>query len=203
MTGMISLPPCIFSYNAGSDVGTDVLDDDEDEEEEVDDDEDDEDDEDDDEDGSGEGDVSTGAVGAVNPSFSTSGTDGASKALVGVDVGADILDDDEEEKVDDDEDDEDDDEDGSGEGDVSTGAVGAVNPSFSTSGTDGASKALVGVDVGADVLDVDENTAVGTMGDGAVTTDDAVGSSLAFRAAIFSRISAFSTTKDSISNVLL
>ena len=142
MTGMISLLPCLFSYNAGSDVGTDVLDDDEDEEEEVDDDE-------------------------------------------------------------DDEDDEDDDEDGSGEGDVSTGAVGAVNPSFSTSGTDGASKALVGVDVGADVLDVDENTAVGTMGDGAVTTDDAVGSSLAFRAAIFSRISAFSTTKDSISNVLL
>ena len=117
-------------------------------------------------------------------------------------MGADVLDDEEEEE--DDDDDEDDGEDGSGEGDVSTGAVGAVNPSFSASGTDGASKALVGVDVGADVLDdEDENAALGTMGDGTLTTDDAVGPSLALRAAIFSRISAFSTTKDSISNVLL
>ena len=143
MTGMISLLPCLFSYNAGSDVGTDVLHDEDDEDED--------DDEDDDEDEEGEND-----------------------------------------------------KDGSGEGDVSTGAVGAVNPSFSASGTDGASKALVGVDVGADVLDdEDENAALGTMGDGTLTTDDAVGPSLALRAAIFSRISAFSTTKDSISNVLL
>ena len=97
-------------------------------------------------------------------------------------------------------------DDGSGDGDMSTGAVGAVKPSLSVAGTDGASKGLVGVDVGEDVLDDCEDDTDVDDGDTA-TGDEDVGevksTSLDLRADILCRSCAFSVSNDRISSVLL
>ena len=90
-------------------------------------------------------------------------------------------------------------------GDMSTGTVGAVKPSLSVAGTDGASKAIVGVDVGEDVLDADEDDGDDSgdgfplerdVGDEKLLCEVDVVSSLVLRAAILCRSCAFSISND-------